>query len=395
MILLKLLNPVMFRDHKKLNRVIVFVPQKIHTGGDRYLLEIFNHMQCQGVQVEAVYQESSMHSLGGIRLMVDCLLANFRFFFRVKKLNNISNTILFEDYHLHPRLWLFNCLIKIFYRHVKIVVLMQLALFYHPSLKQKWMRELDKWIVRIFLNQSSLILTNSQFTRREVLSLGIDPDIVEVVHCGYEGVVQADKLKKQCVSEKKILFVGQCSEYKGIEYLIQAVSLIAAENIALDIVGNTSSDKKYFDYLQKIIKENKLQMKVRFHGHIKNKTILEQFYKNADIFVLPSLVEGFGIVILDAMSFKLPVVASEIGAIPELVRDGDNGLLVLPKNAAALAEAIKRLIDSPALCKQLGEAGYNFITENHKYYSWNKVSERALQAMEPLLNVSYKDGVKV
>jgi len=160
-----------------------------------------------------------------------------------------------------------------------------------------------------------------------------------------------------------------------------------SDQVTLDIVGDTAAEPGYYIKLQHLVKELGLESKVSFHGHVGDKAMLAQFYQRADVFVLPSVVEGFGIVLLDAMSFRLPIVATLVGAIPELVQHGVNGLLVPPANPTALAEAIRHLLDSPTLREQYGQAGHNFITERREFYSWEAVGERVLQAMQPLLEI--------
>jgi len=244
-------------------------------------------------------------------------------------------------------------------------------------------------VISIFLRQSSLILTNSEFNRQEVLSLGIDPSKVKVIYCGYEGTVQTRSVETQPSRQeehpRRILFVGQCAEYKGVEFLLRAFPVLSDQQATLDVVGDIAAEPEYFTRLKHSVQELELQDRVTFYGHVNNREILAQFYKRADVFVLPSLVEGFGIVLLEAMSFGLPIVATRAGSIPELVKDGVNGLLVPPADPTALAEAIERLLDSPVLRKQYGQAGYDFVSNHCRFYSWEAVGERALQAMQTLL----------
>jgi len=367
-------------------RVVMFMPQKVHTGGERYLAEIFDHLQCQGVLVEPIYLENTTRERRGIALVMDCLLANFRFYCQVKQLSDLANVVFFEDFHLHPRLWLFNVLIRLTIGRLKTIVLVQSELFYHTALSHRWAMWLDERVVRVFLKQSSLILTNSEFTYQRVLSLGMNPHKVTAIFCGYDGnlLIRSAAAPAAWENRQRILFVGQCAECKGIEFLLRAMPMITS-HIALDIVGDTTAEPSYFTKLQHLIMVLGLESRVSFHGHVNDKTILAQFYQHSDVFVLPSLVEGFGIVLLDAMSFGLPIVATHVGAIPELVQDGVNGSLVPPADPAALAEAIRRVLDSPTLHEQYGRAGYNFIAERREFYSWEAVGKRALQAMQPLL----------
>lgn len=368
-------------------RVVMFVPMEVHTGGERYLKEVFTYLQRQGVAVEPIYLEHTTQERSGIALIIDCLLANLRFYYQARQLGDLTNVVFFEDFHLHPRLWLFNLLVHLTSGRLKTVVLVQLDLFYHTALSHRWARWLDERVVRIFLQQSSLILTNSEFTRQKVLSLGINPRKVTSVYCGYDGglSIRSAESSASGKSQQRILFVGQCAEYKGIEFLLRAMPMISGQ-VALDIVGDTTAELDYFIKLQHVVTALGLESQVTFHGHVSDKAMLAQFYQRANVFVLPSLVEGFGIVLLDAMSFGLPIVATWVGAIPELVQDGVNGLLVPPADPATLAAAIDKLLASPELRRKYGENGLRFVQQHGDFYSWEAVGERVLGVLEPLLS---------
>src|SRR5690606_27319039 len=96
---------------------------------------------------------------------------------------------------------------------------------------------------------------------------------------------------------------------------------------------------------------------VRFTGFVRE---VGNYLASFDVFILPSNREGIGAVLLDAMSFGLPVVASRVAGLPEIVRDGRNGLLVAPRNPGELREAILRLHADPSLRARLGEEGRRF-----------------------------------
>jgi glycosyltransferase involved in cell wall biosynthesis len=97
---------------------------------------------------------------------------------------------------------------------------------------------------------------------------------------------------------------------------------------------------------------------------------LSENYSRASIFCLPTRLEPFGIAFLEAMAHKLPVIGTRIGAIPDMVLDGETGILVKPDNPQQLAEALITLLRDPARCSQLGKAGYEHLS---KRYTWNSV----------------------
>ena len=94
---------------------------------------------------------------------------------------------------------------------------------------------------------------------------------------------------------------------------------------------------------------------------------LNKFYEQASVFCLPTKLEPFGIAFIEALSYKLPIVATNIGAIPDFVVDGQNGYLVSPGSASEIARAIDKLLDSPANCKIFGQQGYSLVKEK---YTW-------------------------
>jgi len=134
--------------------VVIFIPREVHTGGERYLVEVYGYLQRQGVPVKPIYLEHTTQERSGVALLIDCLLANLRFYFQARHLGDLTQVVLFEDFHLHPRLWLFNLLVRLVSGRLKTVVLVQSDLFYHTALRHRWARWLDEKVVRIFLEQS-------------------------------------------------------------------------------------------------------------------------------------------------------------------------------------------------------------------------------------------------
>jgi glycosyltransferase involved in cell wall biosynthesis len=109
---------------------------------------------------------------------------------------------------------------------------------------------------------------------------------------------------------------------------------------------------------------------------------LSQHYSRASVFCLPTRLEPFGVAVVEAMMHKLPVVATNVGAIPDIVEEGVTGVLVPPGNALALAQALVGLLQDPARCRSYGEAGYRRATAN---YTWERVGERIRRHVLPLI----------
>jgi len=154
-----------------------------------------------------------------------------------------------------------------------------------------------------------------------------------------------------------ILYVGFLIKAKGVHDLIKAVELLKKKNrnIVLHIVG----DGEYRSILENLAKEKKIQSK--FYGFIGDREKLKNIYLNADIFVLPSYTEGYPKVIFEAMSKGLPVIASSVGGIPEIIRHKCNGLLFVPGDILELKKCIENLINDFELYKSIVTNGYSTI----------------------------------
>lgn len=163
--------------------------------------------------------------------------------------------------------------------------------------------------------------------------------------------------KKISVSRDKVnlLFVGRLVKQKSVDTLIQSLSILKDRNILLTIVG----DGELNDELIQMSKKIGVDHLIKFVGIQQD---VESFYSKADIFVLPSIWEGFGIVILEAFSAKLAVIASNIEGPAELIKNNENGLLFEPTNHKELADKIIILLDDVELRSKLANNAYKTFT---------------------------------
>ncbi len=135
---------------------------------------------------------------------------------------------------------------------------------------------------------------------------------------------------------------------KGLEYFIGATDYLSSiEDTIFLIIG----DGELRPELEKMIRDKGLERKVFLLGQIPD---AHRFLQAFDVFVLPSVKEGFPWVLIEAMSAKLPVIATDVGAIPEIIDDHKNGLLIKPRDPAGLADKIKEVLENDRLKKELG-----------------------------------------
>ena len=162
----------------------------------------------------------------------------------------------------------------------------------------------------------------------------------------------------------RVLFVGFIRPEKGVQYLIEALPLLRTDR-RVELVCIGTKDEKYAEYnalLDRVIKENRLEDRVSFPGYLDKEGIYAEMQKS-DVFVLPTLSEGAPYVVVESRSQGLPTIASAVGGIPTSIDDGENGLLVPPKDPAAIADAIDCVVEDGDLRRDLIANGYDKVHE--------------------------------
>jgi glycosyltransferase involved in cell wall biosynthesis len=190
--------------------------------------------------------------------------------------------------------------------------------------------------------------------------------------------------------------VARMSPEKGLRYLIEAFATIRrrfGERVRLRIAGDTTPqpggpERKS---LEGLARELGVADSVEFPGWVEHEE-LPAFLSGLDVFVLPSVYEGFGVAAVEASASGLPVVASNVYGIPDVVRDEVTGLLVPAKDATALAAACSRLVDDAALRARLGEAGRAFVAE---HYNWRQNVAQMETVYGQVVNATRQSGVPV
>jgi glycosyltransferase involved in cell wall biosynthesis len=203
----------------------------------------------------------------------------------------------------------------------------------------------------------------------EVIYNGIDPRIFHPFRSSDSEVRQKYSISED---EKVIIYVGRLVGLKGVKILLRATALIPRLGIKLLIAG----DGEERNSLAALAQSLGLERQVLFAGFVPNSE-LPRYYSIAQAAVFPTLAdEAFGISICEAMACGLPVVASRVGGIPELVGDGDSGFLVQPGDPEELAEKIERLMLDDSLRRRMAARGAQVVQEQ---FTWEKVADRLLR----------------
>lgn len=221
-----------------------------------------------------------------------------------------------------------------------------------------------RWRLDVKIARARATICISEDGRAKALrhAAAADRARVAMIPCGVTLKAYASAARGASTDARGLLFVGRLVPRKGAAVLIESLALLraAGRDVVLDIAG----DGPERDRLAALAAERGLGGAVRFLGPLDEADVARALGE-ADILVVPSLSEGLPAVIMEAMASGLPVVASAIDAIPELVRDGQTGRLVPPGDPVRLAAAIADFLDSPELARRMGDAGQRLVAERH------------------------------
>ena len=229
-----------------------------------------------------------------------------------------------------------------------------------------WLRGFVRWALRI----SDTIVAISSYTAREIARFAKVP--VEVIPYTLPFAEGQSKARLPRPGGFQVLFVGRLVERKGVKHLIKAIALMPPELGARLVVIGEGPERVV---LEGGIRDSGLRTRVDFRGRVSDEE-LRATYATSDVLVLPSILdargdtEGLGVVLLEAMSYGVPVVASDIGGITDIVEHDRSGLLVPPGDAAALAEALEQLARDASLARRLGSAGEQRV---RSAFGWTEI----------------------
>ncbi len=232
-----------------------------------------------------------------------------------------------------------------------------------------------RFLVKFVLDNCDAIIAVSEFLKREALKLGAEEEKIRVIYSGVpgSGAPAFKPVEKFELQGRIITFIGSLVWQKGVDILIRAFRDVKEKfpDAELVLVG----DGREKNNLQKISRE--LGVRANFLGYREDPgSVLEK----SAVLVLPSREEGFGLALLEAMAAGVPVVASRVGGIEEIVEHGYNGILVEKENPEELAERIIRVLEDRELREKLIKNG----RESLKKFSWKKMGSEVDAVYEGL-----------
>lgn len=223
--------------------------------------------------------------------------------------------------------------------------------------------------LRFFIKRADAVIVNSGFTGGQVQALcKRDVHIIP-----YGTTLSAKPEVESTTATPLILSVGRMIERKGFEYLVRAFPLVLEKNpdARLCIVGGGPLREG----LIALAKQLCIAHRVDIPGKV-SQSHLERCFAECSMFVLPAIVdsrgdtEGLGVVLIEALSYGKPVIGTDVGGIPDIIRDRQTGLLVEPKNPSAMAEAIRTLLSDETLARQLAAQGFQHVQTT---YDWQRI----------------------
>ena len=258
---------------------------------------------------------------------------------------------------------------------------------FHPFILSVWGSDItdfpnrslfNRFLIRHILSKADFICSSSEYlseatkkyTSREpyLIYFGVDTK-------------QFKPLAEFKKDQDKFIFgtVKALDKHYGINYLIEAASLINQQIPNWELwIGGEGTEK---DHLKNLVKQLNIDDKVRFLGyipHFKVPEVLDQL----DVFIVPSLEESFGVAAAEASACQLPVIASAIGGLPEIIVESETGYLVKPGSAVAIAEKLIHLYRNPNLRMEMGKAGRENVKAK---FEWQINADKMINIYEKIL----------
>ena len=248
------------------------------------------------------------------------------------------------------------------------------------ALRGKVLQRLKLWI----MDKSAALTVVSGAMKSMVVDMGIVSDKVEVIPMGVDlkGLFTPDPSVLRKTDE--LLFVGRLVDVKGLEILLEAMPKVLAKypSMRLTIAGAGPLERK----LRELAGELNITDKVDFLG-MAPQSKLPSLYQQATLAVFPFVVtksgiqEGFGLVVVEAMGCACPVIAGDLPAMNDTIKNGENGLLFPSGNTQALADAIIKLLDDPVLRARLAGEGRKSVVQK---FDWEVIAGKYAQIFERL-----------
>ncbi|MBK5093079.1 MAG: glycosyltransferase family 4 protein [Actinobacteria bacterium] len=246
-----------------------------------------------------------------------------------------------------------------------------------PGPMNKLIHQIEWWLTF----ESVRTICCSQYMMEQITNIfELPPDKVDVIPNGIDSEsfkrdVSVDLYRRQYVKpgDKLVFFVGRLVYEKGVQTVIEAMTLILNKipNVTFVVAGSGP----HMNQLKSLVDAFNLEEKVKFTGHI-DTDMLSAFYKSADLTVVPSLYEPFGMVVLESMAMGTPTIVADTGGLSEIVVHEETGLKFEPGNPESLADAMLRILTDKDLALRLTSDANAYLGDR---YNWDRIANTTLE----------------
>lgn len=322
--------------------LIIYGHLDIVSGGYLYDRKLVSHLRARGDEVR-------IFSLPW-RTYASHMTDNFRSHF-IDQLVSAEIDILLQDELNHPSLFWLNRRLRQRVNYPIISIVHNLRCLEPRAM---WQNRLYRQIERAYFETLDGVICNSATTLSAVRAISPKRLAFRVAQPAGNRLLPfaTDNSHRKESAEFRLLFVATVTPLKGLHTLLAALETLPNPNWTLRVVGDLTRDPAYVNAMRARVTTLGWQDRITFCGILDGAELAHE-YVSSDLFVLPSGYEGFGIVLLEAMGFGLPVIGTTRGAMHELIVDGQTGYLVSAENPQALAQKITLLHDNVALRTEL------------------------------------------
>ena len=246
--------------------------------------------------------------------------------------------------------------------------------YIEPPVISSLYRLTERTLAPMLARMSKMQIHTGGYFARRVIKWGAPPDKVVTIHNGFDPqAFNPNVVSSDVTGDKTVLFTARrLVEKNGLEYLILAMPDVVAQHDAELVIAGDGPHKQY---LQNLVAQHDLQNDVSFIGAVPH-TKLPQFISAADVVVIPSLMEASSLFLIESMACKRPVIATNVGGIPEIMNKSC-GVLVPPRDAFELSKAINQLLADHDLRDNFARAAYVAVKDT---LTWDKIAQQTESA---------------
>jgi glycosyltransferase involved in cell wall biosynthesis len=237
---------------------------------------------------------------------------------------------------------------------------------------------IHRFVIRRALRKSARVSATSEYLRQVCVSLC--PEVSERIDIIPFGVEIPANVAPMPALPVRLCFIKLHRSVYGPDVLLRALAIVCAKmpDVTLTMAGSGDMTT----HLKRMVHDLGLERNVEFAGQVPHEQIYALLQEH-HFMVMPSREEAFGVAVLEAAACGRPTIASRVGGVPEVLSDGETGLLVPPGDETALAEVILRLARDPETCRRMGEAGRSLVQEK---YLWGHSLDRMTQLYESMIH---------